>query len=338
MRQDLELQVRPDSDAGPRTSFKNRLLRTASIVALVGVAVLLAIGLARVLSVGDGVPERTEAMPAAPIEGAAPSVSSALPAAQQLEDVVFLDVHDGGTRPLPRSVRAFPDARDFQVSPDGTELAFASSSQGQIFVANIDGTRLQQVTQGPGSASDPRWSPDGSELVFEWSNPTVTRTNLFVVDVGTQARRQITFSSGREFREAGAAVASFSSDGRRILFTATGGRGRWLGLWTVPTAGGTPKLLIENAAYGAFSPDGTTIAYHRTRPRESASDWWGWTPAIRLADADGTRPRRLMAADGGSYWSGAHVGAHAPGVVSRRIAIWPACAAAACSMAIRTAP
>ena len=300
MKQDLEPHVRRD-DREPRRPIKTRALWAASIVALVGVAVLLAIGIAGVLSVGDEGSDRTEASPAAPTEVAAPSASSAAPAVQHLENVVLLDVRDGGTRPLPRALRAVAGAQNFQVSPDGAELAF--TSEGQIFVSSIDGSGLRQVTQGPGSASDPGWSPDGSELVFEWNNPRAARTNLSVVDVASQARRQITFSSGREFREAGAATASFSPDGRRILFTATGGHGRWLGLWTVPTAGGRPELLIENAAYGAFSPDGTTIAYHRTRPRESASSWWGWTPAIRLADADGSRRRRLVAAGGGYYSS-----------------------------------
>ncbi len=70
MKQDLEPHVRRD-DARPRRPIKTRALWAASIVALVGVVVLLAIGMAGVLSVGDEGSDRTEASPAAPTEVAA---------------------------------------------------------------------------------------------------------------------------------------------------------------------------------------------------------------------------------------------------------------------------
>ena len=46
-----------------------------------------------------------------------------------------------------------------------------------------------------------------------------------------------------------------------MLFTRSSGSGNRsrLGLWMVPVAGGNATLLRQNAAYGAYSPDGSTI-------------------------------------------------------------------------------
>ena len=59
------------------------------------------------------------------------------------------------------------------VSPDGKKLAVVSASFGKniprnfdIFLVNIDGTGLTQITYHPGHDICPRWSPDGRSLYF----------------------------------------------------------------------------------------------------------------------------------------------------------------------------
>jgi len=56
-------------------------------------------------------------------------------------------------------------------SPDGLKVAFASNRTGKydIFVVNIDGTALINLTSGPDisfDASNPIWSPDGTRIAF----------------------------------------------------------------------------------------------------------------------------------------------------------------------------
>jgi len=55
-------------------------------------------------------------------------------------------------------------------SPDGTRIAFARAKKGEqayeVFVMNVDGTGVAQLTRGPLSAFDPEWSPDGSTIAF----------------------------------------------------------------------------------------------------------------------------------------------------------------------------
>jgi hypothetical protein len=83
--------------------------------------------------------------------------------------------------------------------------------------------------------------------------------------------------------------------GLTILYTST----RWtegrslVGLWTVPVEGGRVQLLMENAGYGVFSPDGATIAY-REMGRHLGGTTWPVDFGIWLADADGSHRRALI--------------------------------------------
>ncbi len=69
---------------------------------------------------------------------------------------------------------------DPQVSPDGRQIAFVvqednlrqGKSNAEIYVINADGTNLRRMTNNPAADNTPRWSPDGSTLLF-----ISTRTN-----------------------------------------------------------------------------------------------------------------------------------------------------------------
>src|SRR5205814_307193 len=56
-------------------------------------------------------------------------------------------------------------------SPDGTQIVFArgnvSTYHLALFVMNIDGTGLRQLTPWDLDADYPSWSPDGSTIVFQ---------------------------------------------------------------------------------------------------------------------------------------------------------------------------
>ena len=55
-----------------------------------------------------------------------------------------------------------------RVSPDGTEIAFSSDRDGndEIYVVDIDGTGLVNLTHHPADDMSPGWSPDGSRIAF----------------------------------------------------------------------------------------------------------------------------------------------------------------------------
>ena len=199
-----------------------------------------------------------------------------------LLDISFVDIATGGSTLLPRSIRSIPEARHFQVSPDGDRLAFDDGDE--VYVANVDGTNLHRIADG---LSAPSWSPDGTTLVC------VGPGALVIVEVASgQTMRILPFN--RDLYH-----PNFSADGQQILFTAFGfGEVKPATMWTIPATGGSahpvPLPLGRHIypAFGTYSPDGTTIAYRKTM--YDGLDFTEMTDGkVWLADADGSDPRAL---------------------------------------------
>ncbi|MBW1824846.1 MAG: PD40 domain-containing protein [Deltaproteobacteria bacterium] len=52
-------------------------------------------------------------------------------------------------------------------SPDGSKIAFRSlEGCGDIFIVNLDGSELEQLTTNPGRDKNPSWSPDGKFIAY----------------------------------------------------------------------------------------------------------------------------------------------------------------------------
>ena len=190
-------------------------------------------------------------------------------------------------------IRGVP-ASPADASPDGSLIAFGRDSGGssQIFVAGVDGTQAQRVTNDPAEATDPSWSPDGRELAFIGFGQGTDRS-VFVVDLETGRTRQLTQEAGD------ASNPDWSPDGTQILYTvevtvgAPAGPGASV-LRTVDVATGEVTNLTERtvgAADGAWSPDGSTIAFASDRVGLALDEVHG----IFLMDADGGGIRSLVA-------------------------------------------
>jgi len=68
-----------------------------------------------------------------------------------------------------RSLTSQPQSYFGAISPDGQRIAFTSNRDGnqEIYVANSDGSQPVNLTRSPITRDEwPRWSPDGTRLVF----------------------------------------------------------------------------------------------------------------------------------------------------------------------------
>jgi Tol biopolymer transport system component len=200
-----------------------------------------------------------------------------------------LNLTTGVTTPLPDSL---PEASLYAVSPDGAMIAGAPccSPPNPVWVANIDGTNVRQLTPDGIDGFAPRWSPDGSMLVYQERDASTEEIgNLVVIDVATGERTTITDLPERNYGW-WALLPSFAPDGRSILFQLPKGPeytpAGW-NIWTVPVAGGEPTRLRRDASMGAYSPDGGSLVYLNP----SRDDWT--SPTLLVSNTDGSDARIL---------------------------------------------
>ena len=172
-------------------------------------------------------PDRIEFYGAASPDGSMLAHGAALatgdPAEPFIDAGIFLrDLVDGNERQLIKPPEGtFDEWPHF--SPDGTKVAFSrglggepGSALGSIYVVNVDGTGLQQVTDPALNAIRPRWSPDGRLIAFSSNadNHMVESANVWVVAPDGTGLRQLTFQSGTSQ----GFFPDWSPDGRHLVF------------------------------------------------------------------------------------------------------------------------
>ncbi|MBW8011305.1 MAG: protein kinase [Chloroflexi bacterium] len=149
----------------------------------------------------------------------------------------------------------------------GGKIAFASDRTGipQIWIMNVDGTGLDQVTDEVAGACQPDWSPDGNRLVFisPCSNDTDTYpgSSMFVINIDGSEFTPLASFPGGDYDPA------WSPDGSKIAFT-TLRDSRRPQIWVLDLETNTASSLsdsITNDFNPAWSPDGDSIVFVTTR-------------------------------------------------------------------------
>jgi TolB protein len=223
------------------------------------------------------------ASPAALNSSAALPPSSALDGLRQ-QGVIVLSMSDGANYhlfayhpqflPLTRLTHGAWDDIDPAISPDGSQVAFASRQNGyfNIFVLDIATGRATRVTDTPDYDGAPTWSPDGQFLAYE--SYTETGTQLFIRKVTdlNEAPVQLTFAPGQSFAPA------WSPGGREIAFVST--RSGQEDIWLARLDRIDDRFIdISQNGTGRdraprWSPDGNTLAWATDTPGTSILMAW----------------------------------------------------------------
>jgi Tol biopolymer transport system component len=149
-------------------------------------------------------------------------------------------------------------------SPDGQRMAFDASWAGprRIWIADNLGRNPQQVSFDPSEEVAhviPRWSPDGSKIVFQ--NMEKTKFDIKVVDITSKALTSVTDDLFQDINpiwsQSGGAIyfSSYRSGGRNIWRVPISETGRPVGPSQQVTTGAGEDVQL------AVSADGKRLAF-----------------------------------------------------------------------------
>lgn len=142
------------------------------------------------------------------------------------------------------------------MSPDGQEVLFNyNSGQGpDLFIVNVDGTNLRQLTTDHGSFLG-HWSPDGHKIAFSNISNFGTAVITTMAADGSGPKQGLTSNLWDSV------APIYTPDGRRIVFQSQTG-GYVSAVWIMNTDGSHARRLTAAALKGApssISPDGKHI-------------------------------------------------------------------------------
>jgi TolB protein len=186
---------------------------------------------------------------------------------RHVNDVFLMKADGSGVKRLSDSKGTSGDAA---WSPNGSLIAFdadrGNSKQiSAIYLVNANGGTLRRITRPPKGISDykPRFSPDGSRLLFTRTRGTAERAPAALFTVrrdGTGLQRLTPFSLHAD-------DADWAPDGKHIVFEAYPNRSAFGDIYVVGARGGRPLNLTRNPAGQAgcadavWSPDGRKILF-----------------------------------------------------------------------------
>jgi dipeptidyl aminopeptidase/acylaminoacyl peptidase len=213
----------------------------------------------------------------------------------------------------------FADIGDVQISADGAWVAYvvgtvdraADEARNSVWMVSWDGTKQVPLTPSLKQAGAPRWSPDGRYLAFIGSAAESDSSQIMLLDRPSGKTRTLTDVTGD------IGVFVWSPDSKRLVFVVDAGaepppkegapprpiiidtayfkedtfgyfeKGRRQHLYIATIATGKSDALTADPEFNddhpAWSPDGSRIAFIRTREREADVDGMGDVDVVNAA-------------------------------------------------------
>ena len=169
---------------------------------------------------------------------------------------------------------------------------------GDLWSVARQGGQASRLTAGPGEETNPTFSPDGSMVAF--SGRYDGNVDVFVVPATGGIPKRLTYHPGPDL------ARGWTPDGRRVLFASgrSAAPARYQELFTIGLDGGPEQRLPLPIGFeGAYSPDGTRIAYV---PMARAFTAWkryrgGQTTPVWLADLATSRVEQVPRDNSNDY-------------------------------------
>ncbi|MCR4407369.1 MAG: S9 family peptidase [Anaerolineae bacterium] len=148
----------------------------------------------------------------------------------------------------------------FDLSPDGTQVAFSCNLSGrwEVYLMPLDGSAPPRpVTAGPGAKFSPRWSPDGRRLAYVLDLDGGELFDLYLYDLDTGQHINLTPDTPDAIQP----NFSWSPDGSQLAFISD--RSGHFDTYIMPAPGGCPRPVLALPYPDEevrWSPDGRWLA------------------------------------------------------------------------------
>ncbi len=194
------------------------------------------------------------------------------------------DQAENGSLPLEaaRSVLLDTDEGSWlslDVSPDGRSLVF--DMLGDLFTLPLEGGTATRITEGMAFDTQPRFSPDGTKILFV--SDRSGGSNLWTLDVATGDTTQITKGNGNLWMS-----PEWAPDGTYVAASRGDTRLGAVKLWLGHVDGGSGQILTPEPEQlktvgAAFTPDGRHVWHAR---RNGSWEYNAAFPQYQLAVYD----------------------------------------------------
>lgn len=273
-------QKEPDQDAWKdQEERQRRTARNRRIGAFAAAAVIVVLAVWAVALLGRS----EEGSPASPAD----------PNPLKTTTHYYVDVTTRDRSPLPI---ALPGARLAEVSPGGSAIAWNTCcGNDHLYVSSLDGSSdVVTVTPQGLDGYDPTWI-DGETVLFQGRvSATSQLGDLYAANVTTGEMHKVV-DLPHDSRPAWIVISDVSPDGTTVLFHLPRGKPgheEW-DLWTVPLAGGKPKMLRRDAGFAGYAPDGSIVFLDHSSGFAAKQIW--------TMNGDGSNARRLVTGGTFSY-------------------------------------
>jgi PKD repeat protein len=145
---------------------------------------------------------------------------------------------------------------DLSWSPDGSKIALEilEGNQWDIYVVDIDGSNLRQLTNNTADDMSPKWSPDGDKIVFVSTRDG--NSELYIMNADGSNEQRVTNTDTWEW------CPCWSPDGSEIYYTSINLSGffQYYSIKSIKPDGSNERLVYgpndRDIWYPSFSPDG----------------------------------------------------------------------------------
>jgi len=144
---------------------------------------------------------------------------------------------------------------DFAFSRDGKWIAYIGEHDA-LWRSRVDGTEALQLTSAPIQTMRPRWSPDGSRILFMGYKQGSTSNPYIIPNDGGAIVPVVKEGTGNF------AHADWSVDGNSVVLDAVPGSGPYEGISVIDLRTHNRSLIPESKGkdYVRWSPDGRYLA------------------------------------------------------------------------------